>query len=128
MKAYIKDERIKKSYRGYLSFDHPEGTDLVKNENPVQRTETDMHTHDNVKKRETLANDDGNVLVKNEPHQNSYTSQLIHTIQTGSFLHEEDAQKHYDSIMQGSNKKHLDNLRMRKKFSKTLIFSSLKLS
>jgi hypothetical protein len=70
----------------------------------------------------------------------SYASQLIHTIQTGSFLHEEDAQKHYDSIMQGSNKKHLDNLRIekvgkyysvrigRKKFSKTLIFSSLKLS
>jgi hypothetical protein len=56
MKAYIKDERIKKSYRGYLSFDEPEKTllsrskpektALIEKEKPVHQIETDRSSPD----------------------------------------------------------------------------------
>ena len=44
----------------------------------------------------------------------SYASQLIYTIQVGSFNSAANAQKQFDSIVQGINEKELDNLRIEK--------------
>ena len=44
----------------------------------------------------------------------SYASELIYTIQAGSFNTADDAQKHFDSIVTKLNKGNLDNLRIEK--------------
>lgn len=44
----------------------------------------------------------------------SYSSQLFHTIQIGSFISITPAQKHFNSIVQKLNEKELDNLRIEK--------------
>jgi tetratricopeptide (TPR) repeat protein len=44
----------------------------------------------------------------------SYASQLIYTIQTGSFLRIDEAQKQFNSLLQLLNKKELDHLRIEK--------------
>ncbi len=44
----------------------------------------------------------------------SNASELIHTIQTGSFGSEHDAQRHYDSVMQKLNENERDHLRIEK--------------
>ena len=44
----------------------------------------------------------------------SFASPLIYTIQTGSFVHEADAQKQFDSLKQGLSEKDLDYLRIEK--------------
>jgi tetratricopeptide (TPR) repeat protein len=44
----------------------------------------------------------------------SYPSQLLHTIQTGSFISVAPAQKQFNSIVQKLNEKELDNLRIEK--------------
>lgn len=45
---------------------------------------------------------------------NSYASESIYTIQTGSFISIAPAQKQFDSIVQGLNEKELDYLRIEK--------------
>jgi len=44
----------------------------------------------------------------------SFASQLIYTIQSGSFVNEADAQKQFDSLKQGLSEKGLDYLRIEK--------------
>ena len=44
----------------------------------------------------------------------SYASELVYTIQTGSFTHINDAQQQYDSILQEANLKQLNYLRIEK--------------
>jgi len=45
---------------------------------------------------------------------NSYASDLIYTIQTGSFLHADDARKQYESLVQQFDGKDIDHLRIEK--------------
>lgn len=44
----------------------------------------------------------------------SHASQLVYTIQSGSFVHEADAQKQFDSLKKGLSEKDLDYLRIEK--------------
>ena len=44
----------------------------------------------------------------------TYASELVYTIQTGSFTHMSEAQQQFDSIIQGSDRKDLDHLRIEK--------------
>jgi hypothetical protein len=44
----------------------------------------------------------------------SYASQLVYTIQSGSFVHEADAQKQFDSLKKGLSETDLDYLRIEK--------------
>ena len=91
LKAYIKDDRIIKIYRGSSSVDKQKIDEKVLVDSKPQKTG----------------------LQENEKslHQ---IEPVIYTIQTGSFIHTSDAQEQFNFIVQGLPEKDLDYLRIEK--------------
>ncbi len=112
-----KDKRKKKSTK---RIDNLYTKDSTSKDNgnvrkPLTPAKLDELKHVQLSQKLTPKND-GKILVKTRGtvKGSSYKTETFHTIQTGSFNNVADAQKQFDSIVQGLNEKKLEYLRIEK--------------